>query len=114
MEDNRELISEIPKDMSLASTQNLVPHLSHRKEIFLVYPKEHEIRDNPCGRKLCWWLDFPKEAKYLFVNLSDQQVITQLLETPQNFKEAVINMEKSGKLKLEKRIGTAYLYKVDK
>src|SRR3989344_1615832 len=37
MEDNRKLIATIPKDMSVASTQNLVPHLSHRSEIYLIY-----------------------------------------------------------------------------
>jgi len=36
MEDNRRLISKIPKDMSLASTQNIVPHLSHRSQIYLI------------------------------------------------------------------------------
>lgn len=112
MEDNRRLIAAIPKDISIASTQSLVPHLSHRSQIYLIYPREHEIKGNPCGGKLCWWLDFPVEAKYLIVNLSEQQTLTQLLESPQNFKEAVLNMEKVDKIKLEKQIGTAYLYKI--
>ncbi|MEK7188318.1 MAG: DUF2079 domain-containing protein, partial [Patescibacteria group bacterium] len=113
MEDNRRLIAAIPKNISVASTQNLVPHLSHRTQIYLIYPREHEIKGNPCGRKLCWWLDFPVEARYIVVNLSEQQTLTQLLEIPQNFKEAVQNMEKVGKIKLEKQIGTAHLYKVN-
>lgn len=112
MEDNRNLIATIPKDLSIASTQNIVPHLSHRSQIYLIYPREHEIKGNPCGRKLCWWLDFPVEAEYIVVNLSDRQTLTQLLESPQNFREAVENMEKLGRIKLEKQIGTAYLYKV--
>ena len=111
-EDNRKLIAMIPKDISIASTQNIIPHLSHRSQIYLIYPREHEIKGNPCGRALCWWLDFPMEAKYIMVNLSEQQTLTQLLESPQNFREAVENMEKLGKIKLEKQIGTAYLYKV--
>ncbi|MBI4092199.1 MAG: DUF2079 domain-containing protein [Candidatus Levybacteria bacterium] len=114
MEDNRKLTAMIPKNMSIASTQNIVPHLSHRSQIYLIYPREHEIKGNPCGRKLCWWLDFPVEAKYIVINSSEQQTLTQLLESPQNFHEAVENMEKLGKIKLEKKIGTAYLYKVKK
>lgn len=113
MEDNRSLISTIPKGIPLASTQSITPHLSHRKEIYLIYPREHEIKGNPCARNLCWWLDFPIEAKYLVINLSKQQTLTQLLESPQNFKEATDNMEKTGKIKLEKQIGTARLYKVE-
>ena len=97
MEDNRRLIAAIPKNISIASTQNLVSHLSHRNQIYLIYPREHEIKGNSCGRKLCWWLDFPVEAKYIMVNLSKQQTLTQLLESSQNFKEAVQNMEKPGK-----------------
>lgn len=112
MEDNRTLIREITKDISIASTQNIVPHLSHRSQIYLIYPREHEIKGNPCGRKLCWWLDFPVEAKYIMVNLSEQQTLTQLLETPQNFREAILNMEKVGKIELEKQVGTAFLYSV--
>src|SRR3990167_5448675 len=69
-EDNRKLIAMIPKDISIASTQNIIPHLSHRSQIYLIYPREHEIKGNPCGRALCWWLDFPIEAGYLMVNLS--------------------------------------------
>lgn len=112
MEDNRKLISAIPKDISIASAQNMVPHLSHRNQVYLIYPREHEIKGDPCGRKLCWWLDFPVEADYLMVNLSERQTLTQLLESPQNFKAAIKNMETLGKIKLEKRIGTAYLYRI--
>ncbi len=114
MEDTRKLLAEIPKNASIASTQHLVPHLSHRDQIYLIYPREHEIKGDPCGRKLCWWLDFPVEAEYMLVNTSEQQTLTQLLETPQNFREAVENMEKNGEIKIEKRIGTAYLYKIRK
>ena len=47
------------------------------------------------------------------VNLSEQQTLIQLLESPRNFREGVKNMEKVGKIRLEKQIGTAYLYKVN-
>ena len=113
MKDTGKLITSIPKDASIASTQNIVPHISHRNQIYLIYPREHEIENNPCGRKLCWWLDFPKEAEYIMVNLSEQQTLIQLLESPRNFREGVKNMEKVGKIRLEKQIGTAYLYKVN-
>lgn len=112
MEDNRQLFRFIPKNASVAASQNLVPHLSHRKEIYLVYPREHEIEGDPCGRKLCWWLDFGGKPEYLVVDVHSNQWLTQLLETNDHFQEAVNNMETKKKLRLVKHINEARLYEI--
>lgn len=107
MTDNRKLIATIPKDAKVATQQNLVPHVSHRQYIYLVWPRQHD-----CEQKLCWWLDFDKNAQYLLIDLHPDQWLTQILETNEHFAEAVQNMEKTGKISLEQSAGDARLYRV--
>lgn len=113
MDDNRKLFKLIPQKASLATQQSLVPHLSHRREIYLVWPREHDFENNLCGGKTCWWLDFGGKPQYLVVDLHPNQWITQLLESNENFESAVVNMENAGKITKEKEINFAKLYKVN-
>ena len=114
MDDNQALFKDIPPSASLATQQNLVPHLAHRKEIYLVWPRKHDF-DPPaggCGQKSCWWLDFGGQPEYLVVDLRPHQWLTQILESTQNFQSAVRNMEKAGKIKLERQINDINLYRI--
>lgn len=113
MDDNRALFKLIPADASLAAQQNLVPHLSHRKEIYLTWPRKHDFEISFCGEKSCWWLDFGGEPEYLIVDLHPNQWLTQLLESNENFNSAVKNMEKTGKITLEKEVSFAKLYRIN-
>ncbi|MDO8582950.1 MAG: DUF2079 domain-containing protein [bacterium] len=113
MIDNKAIIKIIPTNASIASQQSLVPHISHRKEIYMIWPKIHDFSDKTvCGKKSCWWLDFGGKPEYLFVDLHPNQWVTQLLETNENFESAVSNMEKTGEIKLVKEVNYARLYKV--
>ncbi len=108
MKNTKELLTKVPSDASVVTQQDLVPHLSHRKEIYLFFPRPHDFDDpsagsgraSPCGQRSCWWLDFNNNAKYLVVDLHPNQWITQLLETTEHVSSAVTNMEKSGKITL--------------
>lgn len=113
MADNRRLLATIPSDAQIATAQNLAPHVSHRQNIYLVWPREHDFDDNRCGKRSCWWLDFDKNADYLLVDLHPNQMLTQILETNENFTTAVNNMEKSGVIKLEQSIGNTKLYRLN-
>jgi uncharacterized membrane protein len=112
MDDDRALFSEIPADASLAAQQDLIPHLSHRSEIYLLWPRKHDFSSNICGQRSCWWLDFGGKPKYMVVDLHPNQWITQLLESNENFESAVNNMEKAGKIILEKQVNDTRLYKI--
>lgn len=112
MSDTRNMIASIPASYSIATQQNLVPHLSHRGEIYLVWPREHDIDEMPCGQRLCWWLDFGVQADYLVVDTRPDQWLTQILETNEHWNSAIANMEKVGKITLEKQVGGARLYKI--
>jgi len=110
MKDDENLFQEIPKNASLATSQNLVPHLSHRKEIYIIYPKIMTI-SGAC--QSCWWLEFAGKPQYLVVDLHPNQWLTQLLESNENFQTGVKNMEKAGKIVKEKNINNAFLYKIN-
>lgn len=113
MEDNKSLFKLIPPNATLTTQQSLVPHLSHRKEIYLVYPRKHHFpKNSPCGQSYCWWLDFGGKPKLLVVDIHPNSWLTQLLETNENFESALDNMEKMDKIKLVKAINNAKLYKI--
>lgn len=106
--DNNKLFSFLPADASVAASQNLVPHISHRNKIFLIYPR---IKNNICNG--CWWLEFAGKPQYLVVDLHPNQWITQLLESNENFNSAIRNMEQRGKIAKYKNINDAYIFKIN-
>lgn len=112
MTDTRAMISSIPQNMSIATQQNLVPHLSHRNDIYLIYPREHNVTEAPCGQTLCWWLDFAGKPEYLVVDTRPDQWLTQILETNENWNAAITNMEKVGRIVLVRQIGFMKMYRI--
>jgi len=98
--------------IAVASQQNFVPHLSHRNQIYLVWPRMHDFSDKPCGQTSCWWLDFDKQAEYLVVDTRPDQWLTQILETNDHWLEAIGNMEKSGRITITESVGAAKLYRI--
>jgi uncharacterized membrane protein len=112
MEDARALLSAVPADYSIATQQNLVPHLSHRKEIYLIYPREHNISESPCGQTLCWWLDFGGKPEYMIVDTRPNQWLTQILETNENWNAAIGNMERVGRIVLIEQIGFMKMFRI--
>jgi uncharacterized membrane protein len=110
MNDDENMFKQIPKTASIATTQNLIPHLSHRKEIYIIYPKLMNIK-NVCNN--CWWLESAGKPQYMVVDLHPNQWLTQLLESNENFQSAVKNMEKARKIIKVKNINSAFLYKIN-
>ncbi len=104
MTDNQKLFTKIPDNVSLATQQNLIPHLSHRKEIYVAWPRQHNGK---------WWLDFGGKPQYLVVDLHSNQWLTQLLESNENFEMAVSNMESAGRLSLVTSVNKSLLFKIN-
>lgn len=113
MLNNERLIKSIPQSYSIAAQDNLVPHLSHRREIRLIYPRIHDFDNNICGQRSCWWLDFSGKPDFLVVDRRPNQWLTQILEINENFQSAINNMEKASRIKYVKNVGDAYLYKIN-
>ena len=113
MKDNEKIISEVPDGDSVTAQQSLVPHLSHRKEIYLAWPRQKQDLKK-CGETVpCWWLDFDGKPKYLIVDLHEGATLTQLLESRENFIKALENMENAGKITLYKSENNAKIYKIN-
>jgi len=118
MRDANEIINIVPEAYAVAAQHNFVPHLSHRKEIYLTWPRSHTSTDSLCAplriydTRECWWLDFSRQANYLVVDTRPGQWLTQILTTDDHFAEAIENMEKRGFLRVIKSIGTVRLYTV--
>lgn len=110
--DDNKMIASIPPTMSIAAQQSLVPHLTHRAHIYLVWPRQHDFVEQPCGQMTCWWLDFDSKADYLLIDTHPNEWITMLLETPEHVDSALHNMEKLGKISLERKINDVRLYRV--
>ena len=112
MKDTRRMIKEVSKVVPIATQQNLVPHLSHRNEIYLIYPRKHNIAEAPCGQTLCWWLDFGGKPEFLVVDTRPDQWLTQILETNENWNSALTNMEKVRRIEIIKQIGSMKMYRI--
>ena len=102
----------VPEGASLAAQQNIVPHLTHRNQIYLIYPRRHDFKDKPCGTVSCWWLDFAGKPDYLVIDARPNQWLTQILESNENYQSAINNMVKRGTITLVKSVGDAKLYKI--
>jgi uncharacterized membrane protein len=102
--DNNKMISTVPPTIRLATQQSLVSHLSHRKDIYLVWPRVHDAG---------WWLDFDSKADYLLIDTHPGEWLTMLLETSDHVNEALANMEKLKKITLVQKINAIRLYRVN-
>lgn len=112
--DNEAVIQKIPQGASLAAQQSLVPHVAHREEIYLVYPRQRDFSTNsPCGQKTCWWLDFAGKPQYLFVDTHPGEWATMTLESIDNFSQGVKDMENAGVITLVTRQSETRLYRVN-
>ena len=113
MRDNQDGLSRIPKDASVAAQQSLVPHLSHRKEIYLIYPRKHTFEQSVCSQRECWWLDFGGKPEYLIIDTHDGAWLTMLLADVKDFREAVNSMENSKAIQLVYRKNETKIYRVN-
>ena len=115
MRDNQRMINYIKKtiseDAGVVAQNNLVPHLTHRDNIFLLWIKEKE---NDCEESKCWWLFWPERSDYLLVDLHQGQALTHLLvNSEKELKMAVSNMIELDVLTLRQKIGETYLFKIN-
>ena len=104
MKDNRVLLAQVPVRASVVAQNNLVAHLAHRREIYLLWPRQEKDE---------WRLFWPGQPEYLVVDLHEGQAITHLLvNSEKELAEAVVNMEKEGKIELMEKVGEARLYQI--
>ncbi|MBI4130052.1 DUF2079 domain-containing protein, partial [Candidatus Roizmanbacteria bacterium] len=97
MQDNRTILSKIPQGAAVAAQQSLVPHLSHRKEIYLIYPRTRSFNTTGdfCEANSCWWLDFAGKPDLLVVDTHPGVWLTMTLAEENQFNEALTTMERA-------------------
>lgn len=107
------LISKIPTNSSVATWNNIVPHLSGRKEIFLIAGegKTFSLKESPCYPEVnCAWLKYDR-TKYVLINLADRQGENNYWGfSREGAEKAIINMVKHGSLVLVEKRGDVSLY----
>lgn len=107
------VISYLPKNTSVVSQNNITPHLSHRDEIFTLFPEKKEFKNNSiCGQKLCDWIKVRGKPEYLIVDASTEWDIRHFLTNREEYLNALSNMEKAGVINVYKKEGNAVLYKI--
>jgi len=113
--DNNYTLSQIPTNARVAAQHSLVPQLSHREQIYLIYPRKNSFKqeNSPCELDSCWWLDFAGEPEYLVLDTHPDIWLTMLLEERNNFTQAIENMESSGVIELYISKGGAKVYTIN-
>lgn len=107
------VITKIPEDASVVTQNNIVPHISHREEIYMLWPTKQDFSNNsPCGKKTCDWFRWDGNPQYLFVDLSEEWNILHLSANREDFVRGIENLEKAGNIKLEYSVGSSRLYRI--
>ncbi|MGI8420270.1 MAG: DUF2079 domain-containing protein [Candidatus Levyibacteriota bacterium] len=108
------LLPYLPPDASVVAQNNITPHLSHRTEIFTLWPEQKKFdKKSPCRHKKCNWLMWKSTSpRYLIVDTSPNWDIRHFLANRPDFIDAIDNLLKEGYIKKDKQIGNATLYTI--
>lgn len=106
-------IEKLPKEASVATQVNISPHLTHRDEVYTLWPDTKDFEQNPpCGQKNCKWFRIGKTPEYILVDTSPSWDERHFLTTNEEFAERLQMMEKADVIKVEFKSGDTTLYKV--
>ena len=110
-----QMLKFLPTDASVVSQVNITPHITHREEVFTLWPQQKAFgKNSPCGESSCHWLGWVGTPTYMLVDLSPEWDIRHLLATNEDFKKSVANLEKAGIIKKKKGISSTILYQIIK
>ena len=109
-----EISKFLPHDASVVSQNNITPHLSHRNEIFTLWPEKKTFKTNsPCKQTTCNWLTWRSTMpQYLIVDTSANWDIRHFLANGDDYRDGLKNLEKAGYIKKDKQIGNAAIYTI--
>ncbi len=103
----------LPEAASVVAQNNIIPHISHRDEIYELYPEKQLFSDkSPCGKSQCNWFRWFDNPEYLFVDTSPEWDIRHFLADRPDYIDGLANLEKAGVIEKYTQIGNAMLYKV--
>lgn len=109
------ILSFVPNNAYIATQVNIAPHISNRQNLVLIYGDKKDFKNNtPCGKKICDWFKWVGNPKLLVVDSGTDWNIINLLANRPDFINALSNMEKTGYIKLNKKIGSSEIYSIQK
>lgn len=107
------MIPYIPADASVVAQNNIVPHISDRKNIFTLWPEKKDFtRDPPCSQMTCDWFRWAGKPAYLLVDTDSGWDTRHLLTDRTSFMNGLRNLESAGVIRKYKELGTTVLYAV--
>lgn len=110
-----QMIKKLPKEASVATQNNIAPHIAHRDQIYLLFPTLRDFKSNsPCGEPTCRWFRVGGAPSYLLIDRGNTWNILHYLGSREEFLQGVNNLEKNGSIKLMDHNDTSYLYKIVK
>jgi uncharacterized membrane protein len=116
--DNNIILAKVPPLARVAAQDNLIPHLSHRKEIHILWPnysKPFDPKTSPCGQDHCMWLKFHERVQYVVTDTHPgQNAVMLLMDNEKSLKQGLQNMQNAGVIALVTQQGDAAIWKVDR
>jgi uncharacterized membrane protein len=107
------IINFIPPNASVVSQNNITPHISHRDEIFTLWPdKKTFLIDSPCGKSTCDWFHWAGNPAYLIVDTGVDWDIRHLLANREDYSNGLNNLKKAGIITKFRQKGDAVLYRI--
>lgn len=111
--DINRILSDLPSNASVVAQNNITPHISHRAEIFTLYPTTKEFTgDSPCGEKSCDWFRWAGNPKYLIVDTSTDWDERSFLVPREKFIQGLTNMGTAGSIIVFRRSHEAIVYEI--
>lgn len=105
----------LPNAASVVSQNNITPHISHRNNIYTLYPEKKKFEDSSfCGNVECDWFRWYKNQEYLIVDKSIDWDARHLLTDRENYIKGLENLENAGIVERYREKGNTVLYKIVK
>ncbi len=112
-QDIERVILHLPPNASVVSQNNITPHITHRDEIYTLWPTTKEFTNgSPCNKKTCEWFRWGGNPSYLIVDTSSNWDIRHFLANREDFIEGLHNLEIKKIIKIVYYSNSAALYKV--
>jgi hypothetical protein len=110
-----ELIAYLPNDASVVTQNNITPHISHREDIFTLWPEKKTFKKaSPCGQPTCNWFHWGGDPSYLIVDTAPDWDIRHLLANRDDYIDGLHNLQKAGIISVDKQINDAVLYRINR
>lgn len=106
MDDIRTTIKKIPPQASITTQNNIVPHLSHRDQIYLASVTFKNCQNGELCRRLLY-----ENADYVLLDLHEGQPVNNFWgEKIETIKEVMENEDRLGFYKMEDKNNNVFLY----